>query len=825
MNFISDIPIILQWYLPITIIGLLFLPLTVQIFPSFYDRGYVFSKILGILLIGYTVWLAGSLKFMPFTLTTILIVLGVWTVVNLIIFKKTDVIKHLPSAKFLLFEEVLFLMGLLFWVYIRGHEPSIHGLEKFMDFGFINSILSTSYFPPQDMWLAPAQDPKEYTSGFFINYYYFGHYITALLTRLTQLSSSLTYNLMLSTIFAFCLTGSFSIGFNLFAQVKKQFNHFNAMVSGLLTAFLVTLAGNLHTIYIFTKGYENEHPVPFWQILRLSNQVNYWYPNATRFIPNTIHEFPSYSWVVADLHGHVLDIPFVLLTLGVLLNFIRGSKNVVAGQGPAGNKIALTQARQGRATTNFLNFILNTQYQILNTVLLGLLTAVMYMTNAWDGLIYLGLSLLVISTIHFIQPFRSTFPQFSIFNFQYSKKRQVQKDKKKEHKLDFEIWSLIGNWILVIGSFFLFTFPFNRHFVPFVHGVGVVGGYEVGQALGFITDVQSPEDLVAGATSVVTVGPFLLEKGNNLSSPVWMLGVLWGFFYFNVLLLSILMYAQLKRGKTNSGIFATIQQVTPSTLFLFALIVISTGLLVVPEFFYAKDIYPGHYRANTMFKLGYQAFIMLSIVSGYTIILLRDYILTLKKSGKNRYFRFLQIFFTIDLACLILVGIYPYFAIDSYYGAFKDKKLGGRDYEGIDGVQWLTLFHPDDYEAILWLKSQHPIPNDNPPIILEAVGESYTDYARISSNTGFPTVLGWPVHEWLWRGSYDEPGTRVEEVRQIYEGTDREAVVSLLNNFRVTHIIIGKLEREKYPNINEKLLTSLGEKVFESGETAVYEVK
>ena len=44
----------------------------------------------------------------------------------------------------------------------------------------------------------------------------------------------------------------------------------------------------------------------------------YWYPNATRFIPKTIHEFPSYSYVVADLHGHVYDIPFVLLSISIL---------------------------------------------------------------------------------------------------------------------------------------------------------------------------------------------------------------------------------------------------------------------------------------------------------------------------------------------------------------------------------------------------------------------------------------------------------------------------------------------------------------------------
>ena len=45
----------------------------------------------------------------------------------------------------------------------------------------------------------------------------------------------------------------------------------------------------------------------------------YWYANATRFIPFSIHEFPSYSFVVSDSHGHVLSIPFVLLLIGLLI--------------------------------------------------------------------------------------------------------------------------------------------------------------------------------------------------------------------------------------------------------------------------------------------------------------------------------------------------------------------------------------------------------------------------------------------------------------------------------------------------------------------------
>ena len=83
------------------------------------------------------------------------------------------------------------------------------------------------------------------------------------------------------------------------------------------------MAEILTTIYTFFKAYPNDHPVPFWKLsfLPFSFPNGYWYPNATRFIPFTIHEFPIYSFVVSDLHGHVLDIPIVLLTIATIFSF------------------------------------------------------------------------------------------------------------------------------------------------------------------------------------------------------------------------------------------------------------------------------------------------------------------------------------------------------------------------------------------------------------------------------------------------------------------------------------------------------------------------
>ncbi|KXK10483.1 MAG: hypothetical protein UZ22_OP11002000787 [Microgenomates bacterium OLB23] len=272
-------------------------------------------------------------------------------------------------SKLWIFEEVLFFCALFAWAYVRGQEPSIRGLEKFMDFGFTNSALRGEYFPPKDMWLA----------GKSINYYYFGHVTGAVLTRLSNIPSYIAYNLILASIFAFGMVQSFSIALNI-AYVGFKKHAKLALLTATIAMFLVNLGGNLHTAYSLTEGYPNEKPVPLWElapkytVADLASPVasfeklaeNYWYPNATRFIPLTIHEFPIYSYVVADLHGHVYDIPFVLLTLALLWLFFEGS-------------------------TRKNDYI----PQWLYALLLGFMAAIHYMTNAFDAPIYLILTLLL----------------------------------------------------------------------------------------------------------------------------------------------------------------------------------------------------------------------------------------------------------------------------------------------------------------------------------------------------------------------------------------------------------------------------------------------
>jgi len=278
----------------------------------------------------------------------------------------------------------------------------------------------------------------------------------------------------------------------------------------------------------------------------------------------------------------------------------------------------------------------------------------------------------------------------------------------------------------------------------------------------------------------------------DFHSPLWMLLVLWGI----PLLMSsfFIIFLIFLKEKKNESDFLIL-------LFLS----LAWFLILVPEFVYVKDIYIHSYqRANTMFKLTYQSFAIFSLASGY--IMVRSFIALKKKLIRNLVFGLWSLVFG-------LIMIYPYFAIKSYYGLKR--------YQGLNGIKYLESFYPEDYQAILWLKQNIK----NQPYILEAEGESYSDFARVSANTGLPVLVGWPVHEWLWRGGYDEVGKRREMTRRIYETTDFLEAKRLLSQYNLVYVFIGDLERRQYPELNEEKFNSLGRIVFQQGETKIYKIK
>jgi len=668
---LSDFKYIFIWWLSLLFLSSLSLPLIFLLFKKFWDKGYIFAKTFSFFVLSFILLVFGIFHLTQFTLPYIYIVITIFATLNIYLvlkkksFFKTEIFNH---WRVFIVEEILFFIILALWSYIRGFAPDIEGLEKFMDWGFVNSILKSQFFPPADMWFA----------GQSINYYYFGHFVFAFLTKFSGISSAITYNLSIATICALTFLSGFSLTSNLiFNSVKKPLFRLY-FFGGLLSAFLLTFGGNLHTVFKISKNIIVDH-----QNFQAAT-TSYWYPDATRFIgfdpettDKTIHEFPLYSFVVADLHGHMNDIPLVIFFVAFLF-------------------VSLT------SITNLKSYL------FLPT---GFLLSLAYMTNAWDFAVY-GLLFGLISLL-----------------------------------LSKNLWKTIISGLFTIAAWFLFTLPFSLHFSPMAEGLKIA----------------------------------------DVHTPFYQLFILYGGFWLISLPFIIFFIKYFRRKKL------------PSTdYFVLALFLTATLLVIIPEIIYIKDIYIDEYRrANTMFKLVYQAFIMYSLISGYIFIRLRQ-----------------KIFYRLLFSLVFITQLsYSYFAVKSYYGL--------KEYKGLWGLNFLQISYPDNLAAINWLNKNV----SGQPNIVEAPGDSYTTYNQVSMATGLPTIEGWLVHEWLWRGGYDAPAARVSEVDRIYTSSDSNEIKLILDKYQIKYIFVGAKEYEKYPNINLENFNFLDAKiVFESGQTRIYQL-
>lgn len=716
-TMINDCFLVFKWWLYILLIGILFLPIGQKYFRSFFDKGYGFSKVIGIIVLSYFSWLFASLGLSNTGRMNAFIPIMLFLPASVFLYMRPEALDVFKENKRrMVFEELLFLVMLLFWSYVRGLQPDIYGLEKYMDFGFVNAILRSDSMPPMDIWFA----------GKGINYYYFGHYICAYLTRLSGLQPYHTYNLMLATLFALSFLLTFSLAANLLHQLRR-YSMKKLVLAGLIAATLLAFGGNLHS---FIYGYG----IPMYH--KATNSVQggpeYFYPDSTRYIgydpetnDKTIHEFPSYSFIVSDLHGHVSDIPIVLTFQALLLSCFGAAEGI---------------GRLGMS----------------KSILFGLLLSVIYMTNTWDYPIYI--------TVFIILMFYR--------NLDTEQKLLGVAEVEGRFRPGRAFLKTIAVIAVIIALSQVFSILYSLKFEGISAGIGLV----------------------------------------RYRTPLYQLAILWG--YQLLLILAFLVFLALRtrsRVRLNQQnkrwSFRLLRNIAAPDMICLLLCCCGLGLLLIPEVVYVSDIYSGGYhRANTMFKLTYQAFIMFCIAAGYIMVRITS---AINHKGIK----------SAAAIGLLLIYLMPmsYFplAAKGYYTSLKPW-----NYKGLDGLQFINQKMPEDHKVIEWLNTHI----EGQPVILEANGDSYSDFCRISMATGLPTIQGWYVHEWLWRNDSTEPQRRGEEVKTVYEFGNMDKSMDILRKYRVEYIIIGDLEREKFQAIDEDKLVSFGEVVFEVGDTKVVRI-
>ena len=104
---LSDFLFILKWWAVFFFIGISFFPLTQKVFSKFVDKGYLFSKVLGTLLISYVVYVLGTLRLLQFSSFNILAVWISLVIIQLFFLKREKL--DGKTIKIFIVEEFIFL--------------------------------------------------------------------------------------------------------------------------------------------------------------------------------------------------------------------------------------------------------------------------------------------------------------------------------------------------------------------------------------------------------------------------------------------------------------------------------------------------------------------------------------------------------------------------------------------------------------------------------------------------------------------------------------------------------------------------------------------
>ena len=797
----------LIWLLSIEILGLIALPLAFSLFRRLPDRGLILSKILALLLLSYVLWILGLTQIIPNSFYTIVVILAVMALISALIVRGRwrEILSFLHRERVPLLTSQLVFLGLYaLWLSIVSSVPAINHTEKPMDFAFLNSILRSTHFPPEDPWLA----------GHSISYYYFGHFMMASISKLTAIPSNISYNLSISLIPALVGAGAFSLMYNLIRLSGARAR--SAILFALAAPVFIAIIGNLEGVLelVHARGWGSDG---FWQWVSIKGLDSaqsgdpsvfprdyLWWWRSTRVIDTvvdgisldyTITEFPFFSFLLGDLHPHVSALPFIGLVLALSLNlFVSNEKMGLSWiRRYPWEVLALALCLGSLAFINIWDF------PVFASLFVALVLVKGY--GDWGG----GIKQALLPSLYLLVPVLAVavllyIPFYSDLSSQASGVLPVG-DVSTRPLFFFLIWGLF----LVLSGTFLFR---QLWATP-----GVTG--------------RNPGTI--SAVLVITLIPFLLWAGIELLA-LWTgwnslvdrlhgstvgsvntVGTRFGMLLPGMIIVGVSLYMALLRSKHGDE---------RATTFVLLSLALAFYLLMGAELFRLVDLFGN--RMNTVFKVYYQSWLLLAIVSAYGLYYVCSRPMPSLTGPSEVAITWLRAPAAI-LGKILHYGwigmVMVLFLASMYYpvGAALDR-AESTDGNTLDGLAFLQRGSKGEYEAIRWLRDDAPWGR-----IVEAVGDDYSEYGRISASTGLPTVLGWKFHEQQWRGSTRPFQGREEQVEQIYSSADPEQVLALLDTYDIRYVYVGARERGKYGGGHLDKFSSFLQPVFQEEDVVIYE--
>lgn len=864
------------WYLLLVVIGWLAVPLAFVTFSGLPDRGYALAKTLALLVVTWLVWMAGSVRLLPFTqLTIVLGFVALATISGLIYWRRREEINTFLRAhrRYLVVVEALGLALFAFDLLIRLGNPDLwhpaYGGEKPMIFSFFNAVLKSEYFPPYNPWLA----------GYTLNYYYYGFVIAAIPTKLLGIVPAFAYNLLLPTFFSLVGGNAFAVAYNLVAAGKDRVQPLAEMVTGgtegtqgtqthvpvteadlapetvmvsgigggaedlvptptvplaepqtepapipvalptyltpparrglpsgyiagVAAALLVVVLGNLAQIATFGMGFrraadhaalatsafgDNDFTATvngFWRVVtgqaNLAVGTGSWYWDATRIVTTEvaenqgeITEFPFFTFLYADMHAHMLDMPFTLLSLAWAVSY-------------------LLAARAEAPRRRWLEWA---AVWAIGGLALGLARA----TNTWDYPLFLALGLLAVVTGEWVR--RPEFSRATLFAIG---------------------WRLA----LLFGLVLLAYYPFDQWFAAAYSEVKRWEGNSIpitaylyihGLFLFLLVTFLAWETrrwlAETPATVLNTAGEWLPIAA--LAGLVLLAAIGLAVYVFErpmaVIALPLMAWAGLLLLRRGEALSLSKRAV----LFLLGT---ALAVTVFVEFFTLSTD-----RMNTIFKFYIQVWVLLSVAGGAALAWVWGALPQWRPTWRTAWISALMILvataalYTVTATAAKVRDRFPAYGVTEAGGPCAAIPGMALPYErglpeteqprslyGLDYMKWSAYCDHDaflpltyDHDAIRWLQ-------DNvvgSPVIVEAQSfDLYRMSSRYAWNTGLPNVVGWDYHTRQHNGAIPTEFVteRGVEITAFYTTDSPEQALGFLQKYDAKFVIVGPMEQAYY---------------------------
>ena len=806
----------LYWLLAIELVGLIAFPVAFALLPRLADRGYSVAKPLGLVLISWLLWILGSLHLVPTTIYTLWGALGLFALASgWYAYHHRDEMLALMrrERRTILVGEGVFLLLYLVWVLYRAYDPSINTTEQPMDFAFLNASSLASYFPPEDPWLRGSDLP----------YYYFGYLMMGNLMELTSIPSQISYNLALALIPAMAGAAAFGLVYSLIRIHGGTASR--GVAFALLAPVFLLVVSNMEGVMEFVRlrqwGTES-----FWDWVGIKDlgpaQSLSWRPNdylwwwrGTRVIDSfgptgagldyTITEFPYFSFLLGDLHPHVMSIPFILLFVSYSMNFFL-TPVTLGKRWVRDNLPTVFAASLLLGALAFINIWDIVPFAVLWSALLLFKGAHQERGDWLKGLSLAwlpALATLALALILYLPFYSSLESQASGIFFVG------------------EVATRPVHFLVIWGLFLVVVLPFLLLQAPQTFYKGMDKNSWMCAGCGHMNSAEADFCAECGGTSFVSREfwprasvALVILFSSFFAWASWQLG--WNTLGFGsadpisvvlerflntlplALLLFVALYCLIRRAEDGNS---------PAIIFVLAMISLALLLIMGPEFLRLDDLF--HNRMNTIFKLYYQAWIILAIASAFGL-----YFLSLAIQSTKGVYRLAMGGAVSLIGVLFLASLYyPVEAAFTKGGQFRGDVT-------LDGLAYVARDSQDEYDAIRWLQNN----GREGEGVLEAVGDSWSAYSRISFSTGLPTVLGWPWHEHQWRGSPKPFEGREEDVRTIYATQDIAEATRLLEEYDIQYVVVGPRERSKYGTQGLSKFSQMGEVVFPGKDMNIYRV-